>query len=248
MTILLFFLFCNSWAQIEINNSIKNIPGDTLQISNVGIPNDSTELTTLNYVRNSNSIFITGNLINDTLSGNYDTTLYSIQTGLVLFVVANQTNASKLVLKLNSNYYPVVKNNSFQVEKGEVIANKIMLLAFDGTKFIYLNATRGNCPTGYSKVNDQYCIQKTERQGSFWTAMSNCASEGSKLCSWSEWYYACLNRSALGLTQMTNLNWEWINQSQNEVYQGKAVGRGKCDITIHRDAVTLDYYRCCFDF
>lgn len=247
---LLFFVinFNEVCGQILINNSISNVDGDTLSIKNVGNLGDSSTLANLKQTRNNTPIFLTGVLINDTLNASFDTALFTIENGLVLMLTSDLANSNQVVIKLNSTCYQVSKANNNSLVKDDIIPQKIMILAYSQNKFIYLNPERSLCPSGYSKVNEKYCIETNERQADFWSAMTTCLSEGARLCSWSEWYYACRHSAALGIVNMYNLNWEWVHQSQNEVYQGKAVGRGRCDITIHRNGTQLDFFRCCFDY
>jgi hypothetical protein len=68
---------------------------------------------------------------------------------------------------------------------------------------------------------------------------------GARLCSWSEWYFACQQSGDLALVNMTN-NWEWIKWAKNEPYQAAGVGNANCTKTVHRSFVNLDFFRCCF--
>ncbi len=76
------------------------------------------------------------------------------------------------------------------------------------------------CPTGMEKVNDDFCIDKTERTAAIWfVADSICVDSGYTLASYGDWYGAATQAAASNIT-LSNMenNWEWTsNISQNNV-------------------------------
>ena len=69
------------------------------------------------------------------------------------------------------------------------------------------------CPPGFASVNDEYCIEKNERSATtWWNAIQICGSLNAHLCEIYEWYFAALNGSSLGMSNLTG-NWEWIGDT-----------------------------------
>ena len=96
-----------------------------------------------------------------------------------------------------------------------------------------------------SPVNTQYCIDDSEQgTGDFWAAASGCIAADKRLCSLSEWYYACQNTSgAWNGAQATN-DYEWIEFGGAN--SGTAVGNGGCTVTTTYNFATTLTYRCCY--
>jgi hypothetical protein len=243
ITILSLFIFQFGMSQIEMNNVIKPTPNDTLHIKNIGIPADSTNLISVHDARINKLVFFEVNLQNDTFSIIMDTNTVKIRKGITVYIKSNIANSGNVTLKLNSDIYPILKSSGYEIGSGEILANKVCVLIFDGTSFIFINPELTACPTTFAQPNNSYCIEKTERSGNFWTAVNTCNNLGYRLCMWSEWYYACQNTN-LGMTGRTN-NWEWINNGQNEHYHGKVVGNGACTNNTFSTFTNSNFYRCC---
>jgi hypothetical protein len=245
-SILLSFSFGGLGAQITIDNSIKAKDNDTLHILNLGTPVDSTNLISVNDIRENVPLFFTGSLVNDTFMLQLDSSLIELKKGLPVYISSSNENVSSLFIKVNGTTYNVKKNNGYPISGSEVVAQKVCIFIFDGTAFIFLNSELPKCPSTFAQPNTSYCIEKGERPGNFWTAVTTCNSLGYRLCSWSEWYYAC-QKAGTGMTQITN-NWEWINNGQNEPTDGKTVGYGKCYRTTHQALSTNYFFRCCLSY
>lgn len=109
------------------------------------------------------------------------------------------------------------------------------------------------CPSGYTKINDRFCIQNDSALASDWfDAVMDCESQGASLPSWSEWYIGTQD----GTVTYTGSNWEWIDQaSQNNAsIVGGGSGASEAD---RRKTVAADdpdspsntvYHRCVYRF
>jgi hypothetical protein len=247
LTIIFSILTFQCYSQIEINNSIMAVPGDSIQISNLGLVTDSSALISLDRTRKNNHLFFESNIISDTAYISIDTTITNIKSGLVIYLKTLNPNSGKLILRINNSNFEVLKNNGSILNAGDMIIDKVSLLIYNDGVFHYLNPERGNCPNGFVQPNKKYCIQINEQLGNFWQSVDNCLSNNYRLCTWSEWYYACSKRVDLGLNGMIN-NWEWVNQAQNEEHQAKGVGSGKCEIAYHWGFTGILGYRCCFNY
>lgn len=244
----IFFCFLNNaFAQIQLNKNFSI--SDTAAANN--IKDLGTGETTGNLVNaadlmtNRNVYFSNGVYLNDTLKVNSS---YSdnLNNGSYLIIKSNfQLTRDTLYIKLNQlNAYPVAVNGSTSISRLHIKIGQICVFQFKSDTLFLHNPAQRTCPTGFTAVNDKYCMQNTERNGLFFTALSTCVNEGYRLCTWAEWYYAC-QKNLPSLTFMTN-NWEWVNSFQNEPDRGKVVGNGRCDISDGLVITTLRAYRCCF--
>lgn len=246
LQIFLLFQFAQLNAQTTIDNSIRSNGSDSILIKNVGLITDSTNLVSANQLQsNFGQYFVSTNVL-DTLIIQREKDLYNLSNGLVLFVQSSTQNTGNVFLKMDNQVFPIYKRSGINLDPNEILPQKVLILYYRDSTFTLLNPERSICPTGFVKVNKSYCIQKNETSGTFWNGVITCNALGARLCSWSEWYYACQN-TTLGLTGRIN-NWEWVNSGQNEPSQGKIVGSGKCDITQHGTLNTNYGIRCCFSY
>lgn len=234
-----------SRGQIIINNSIQPQIGDSIRITNVGESKDSTELISLINIRENKPQFYTPIYTGDSIPVSIYNQITSLNNGLIFYIKATSENKGPVKLYINNNYFPLVNNNKSELKKGQIIPEKIIVAVYLDSSFIYINPEKPSCPNGFIKVNDAYCIEKDEHNGTFWTAAMYCQNIGANLCSWSEWYYACQQSGSLGLNSMTN-NWEWIKWAKNEPNQAATVGNAGCTYTLHRLLTTNSSFRCCF--
>ena len=87
------------------------------------------------------------------------------------------------------------------------------------------------CDPGLVAVSEAFCIQPTEHGASdFFTANANCAANGLRLCSWTEFIVACNKATELGLTGMLG-NWEWTDDAVNENGSARIAGSSTCSTT-----------------
>ncbi|MBN4062487.1 hypothetical protein JYU20_04740, partial [Bacteroidales bacterium AH-315-I05] len=117
------------------------------------------------------------------------------------------------------------------------------VLTTDATGLATWQPRENKCPTGFTAANKQFCIEDNERAAATWfVAAQTCGDADARLCTWSEWYYAC---NKLVLTAEIN-NWEWVEGDSNANGSAKVVGSGS--ITSDSGATTSSSfsYRCCF--
>jgi len=102
----------------------------------------------------------------------------------------------------------------------------------------------GSCPSGFTSVNDQYCIQTSENTpDTWWNANDTCYAAGASLCSWGEWYAACNNTT--GLNTMTD-NKEWVDDATNGSGDAKVAGEGYCKAVDGQSDDSNRAFRCCY--
>lgn len=175
------------------------------------------------------------------------------QTGMMITInIPNITDTVNTPKYLKINGHSIVAIKSIY---GENISNEIMkkdvflMLLFDGNNFIAINDQTRKCPSGFKKMNANYCIQ-INRNGSnyFWNALQTCMNAGNHLCNMDEWEYACFNNS--GLNQIP-LNYEWVHSTSNHNYYALIMGNGTCTSVYSGDttpiAAVIKYrFRCCY--
>lgn len=114
--------------------------------------------------------------------------------------------------------------------------------------------TVSSCPTGWTMIGDAgklatFCIDTDERTSSQWKpANATCAGVNdtafgrAHLCTYSEWYTACLYGS--GLSNMTN-NAEWID-ALDSFPSSATAGNGSCTSISDGTSLTNSRpFRCC---
>jgi len=154
------------------------------------------------------------------------------QPGTHVVVKAPAATNGPVALAVNGNGPYALITNSLQPINGETIVPGTMLsLVFDGTAFQTMNGegyARRTCPEGSAAVNEQFCMEIDQHPASnLYQAMLSCGDQGMRLCTWGEFYAACVNAATLGLNAMTN-DWEWTNDASNEIGSARVVGLGSC--------------------
>jgi hypothetical protein len=129
--------------------------------------------------------------------------------------------------------YPLVSGIDEPFDPQGIAPGTPLSVILDGTNFHVLNGStyaRKPCPPNTVAVNEQFCIEPNEHpESDFFTAISGCAANGLRLCSWAEFIVACNRRTELGLLNMTN-SWEWIDDAVNENGSARMVGANGCGV------------------
>ena len=107
--------------------------------------------------------------------------------------------------------------------------------------------TTDACPLNMNAVNSHYCIDDNDKGAStlnFWQAASDCMSQDKRLCTMTEWYFACQQN------KMTNTltNFEWVDfGGSNNSHIIKDTGTNCSTTSTSTSAFgTPQEYRCCF--
>jgi hypothetical protein len=126
-------------------------------------------------------------------------------------------------------------------------------LIYDGERFQLVSAIQLPCKAGFSAVNKAYCIADSAAEAAtFFAATNLCATQGGRLCTFSEWAYAC--RSMTGFLATVG-SAEWVDHAANYTNGAKLVGAG-IDGEVAQPGVGCTYggldlptnpyrYRCC---
>ncbi len=152
-------------------------------------------------------------------------------------------------------YKPQSSLPTSDTKEGELIYN-----ISDKQLYVYKGATDGwqpiggggACPSGFTDTGYGYCIQTNENSARNWYSASDyCADTyNARLCTSSEWYNACINGKANGMTG----NWEWViswgralySGNGDEDYAGLVRGGGGCSSVFGPGTDDLPFpFRCC---
>lgn len=244
----------NLFAQIEVEGTINftNTEDSLRNIYNISNSDSLHEATRTNeYLFQkyfSDEVSINGNLLEINTSFEFP----NYATGLNLIVniptVLDSIN-TPIYLKINQQS-PVLIKTIFQdtVSNLEMVTGNHLVLMYDGLSFIIINHQTYPCPPGYKQMNDKYCIQTTRNtKKSFWQATKICNDKGYHLCTYQEWYYACINNT--GMSNMPQ-NFEWVHSTSN--HNVHALKIGEASSCTNADSETTSstglpmYYRCCY--
>ncbi|MCB0764751.1 MAG: hypothetical protein KDB84_08610 [Flavobacteriales bacterium] len=172
--------------------------------------------------------------------------------GTQLVVRAPGTVPGPVAITINGHGpYPVTYGPDEALDGASVTAGAIFSVVFDGSAFQVLNGpvhSLRDCPTGMVAMNDGLCIDQVEHPAGnrdFFAAIELCADQGRRLCSWGEWYVACVNGPALGVQAMTG-NWEWTNDAGNSDGQARWVGNSSCTTAGVSATTVTTRFRCCY--
>jgi len=154
-------------------------------------------------------------------------------THLLLLTPATASGPVSLLVN-GAGPFPLINSVQSPYDATEVEAGSPLSVVFDGTSFHVLNGSiyaRKPCDPGLVAVSEAFCIQPTEHGASdFFTANANCAANGLRLCSWTEFIVACNKATELGLTGMLG-NWEWTDDAVNENGSARIAGSSTCSTT-----------------
>ncbi|MBT6439765.1 MAG: hypothetical protein HOK72_08645, partial [Flavobacteriales bacterium] len=120
-------------------------------------------------------------------------------------------------------------------------------LQTDGSQNLsWQNPGAGACLANMSAVNDQYCIDDNEQAvpADFWGAAIGCIGADKRLCTLSEWFYACQTNPAGWNVGQGVDDFEWVEFGGSN--SGTVVGNGACDNTSTFNFTSNHVYRCCY--
>ena len=183
-------------------------------------------------------------------------------TGTMLYFKASQPNTSNVNININGlGYMPAYKDGNINLTGGEIIKDQIVQIIFIDDHFEILSSLNKTCPTGFKRVNSNYCIEIDEQTpASFYDAVKACGAKNAKLCRWDNWYFDCQKYQASG--ELNNMidNWEWTDEGGNNLNYATSVyntvhvaGEGGCTENFTRgikEDTSTDFvklpYRCCY--
>ncbi len=138
----------------------------------------------------------------------------------------------------------LVRTDGEPPSAGQLVAGRVAEILYTGGTFKLMNAPERNCPPGYLRVNDNYCIEAASSAPvDFFTAADQCADRGGRLCSWDEHHAACV----LLAGQFSNMftDWEYIDDTSNHTHTANQVARTTCTSQRTLLPTVVARVRCC---
>lgn len=254
ITLVFFLCFCtgvNTFAQVEVNQKIiltGNTSGEK-QVSGLAYPDSANSAVNASAVLSGQLIYdaATGT---DTLSLSFRPGPGAYTKGMEVHFKMPATNHSSLWVNVNGlGATPLYKNVNQALDSAELLVNQVVSAVYDGNYFQVTSKLNKPCPEGFVEVNTKYCIQQNENDSlNYFAAMNTCANLNGKICTWSEWYYAC-QKTSLGLNDMLN-NYEFTDDPANYQtdLQVRVAGGTDCtgSMSIGTAVVNIRSFRCCY--
>lgn len=249
--ILFHFLYSTiGFAQLESSSYIilTNSNDSLRQIKGLATPiSDSSGMNAQTFV--SGNYFFGS--INDTLIElDFFPDYNRLTIGMYFNLQFTSANSGNLYLKIDQ-LPPVQLLDNLQnpLAADNYTPFEIITVVFDGSHFVSLTVPKEKCPTGFTQVNENYCIQTNENTASnFYNAVLTCGNLNAELCSFTDWLNACNNVTTL--MNMTD-NYEWVNSASNNTNEFKVMGEDLsgvfgCNKTFTHITSTFNNFRCCY--
>ena len=163
---------------------------------------------------------------------------------------AGQTGEIQLI-DMNGSYTGfkspdiLVANTIYTLPTGD--GTNGQFLQTDGSQNLsWQNPGAAACLANMSPVNTQYCIDDNDSgaQTDFWGASQACIVADKRLCTLSEWYFACQGSPGSWNPGTATNDYEWIEFGGSN--SGTAVGSGGCTVTSTFNFSSNHVYRCCY--
>ncbi len=246
--------FATVFAQVEVEGTLNftNASDSLRNIYNISKSDSLNEVVRANeyifqkYFENNVSVIDSVILI----TADFEFPNYTTGMNLILTIpVLTDTINTPKYLKVNQQNPVLIKTVLLDtITNKEVKSGHVFCLIYNGTDFLAINTQHYKCPNDYKKMNDKYCIQKTRNaQETFWNATKFCNDNGYHLCTYQEWYYACINNS--GMSNMPQ-NWEWVHTTSNHNIHALKIGNtSSCTVTDSETTAVTGlpmYFRCCY--
>lgn len=173
----------------------------------------------------------------------------TLGTHLLLLPTAAPIGDAQLVVN-GHGPYPLTLGGDSAFSENDWRADMVLSLVFDGTGFQVMNGsvhTPRECPDGMIAVNEHFCIDLQEHPIGvpFLDACLACGEEGKRVCGWSEFYIACINRAAIGVPDMIG-DREWTGDTAN--FGARVVdARTSCNGAVGAGNINTNNFRfhCC---
>lgn len=240
-------------AQVHASRQVLFSSPDSAKntVYNLGEPVQGNSAVHARNAATNNLVFDNTATGVDTIALNLALTPDSLKPGMLIGFRAPATINRAVMLAYNSQYYHLLSDEAAALKHAQIAAGQMVYCLFDGTSFQLVNTVLPFCPTGFTQVNNRYCIETDEHPlNYFWDAVNYCAGIDAKICTWGEWYYAC-TQTGLGLLNMTT-NYEWVDDAGDHTQFAIAVGSGgTCTLNTSISVAGFSpankkNFRCCY--
>jgi len=238
-------------AQLDVPARIvlDGADGPDRQVTGLANPVSEDAGLSLSAVRTgaTTTTYATGSVI---LQAVLDPALTAYGTGLLISLITSVPNAPGAQLDLNGlGARPIVKWGGVPLDSADLVPGSPSRLIYDGTQFHVLGEITLPCPDGFSAVTNAYCVMDSAMApATFYAAIVACGAMNARLCSFSEWAFACRSRPGF-LPTVSQL--EWVDDAANSASNAKNVGVNSttlefgCEFGANSNPLELGRYRCC---
>lgn len=219
------------------------------QVTGLGDPISEDAGMSLNAARSGTTwtTYTSGSAI---LQAALDPPLAAYASGLLITIIPDASNSPGAQLDLNGlGARPLVKWGGVPLDSADLIPGSPSRLVYDGTQFHLVGEVTLPCPEGFSPVTNRLCIMDNSiGPATFFNAITTCGAMNARLCTFSEWAYACRSRPAF---LPTVLQLEWVDDAANSASNAKNVGVSSvtqefgCEYGANANPLDGYRYRCC---
>jgi hypothetical protein len=245
----LFFIYSDSSAQIEISKPVIFIDPDDQNsiIDGLAPTTDPGDLVNAKEIILNRHIYASANISGDTLKASFPVNFEEYYLGMRIYIKFPDTESQHVkYLKIDNLDPVIIIRGTTMAIKNDWKKEQIFTFIYSGSSFILLKRKLRECPDNFLEINNSYCISKEELgTGFFHEAVVACNNLNARLCTWSEWTYACFIHIS-SLQNMIN-DFEWIDSGAVSESGAKVTGGGTCRYNGSRNTTTqISSIRCCY--
>lgn len=242
-------------SQVLVSKKIILNGEDSLNrtVSGIAFPEKSSNATNAAGLQTSQLIYAktegTGNMLDLTIIP----AILQYVPGMVINFKISEKNTGPVKIRLsNLPFMDLRKNGIIPLDSFDLDKGLLVTAIFDGDMFQVISPLNRKCPDGFASVNKDFCIQVKEVADTvdWFIATKTCGDMGARLCTQSEWVYACQKTQLLNLINIFD-NTEWIDTAGNSVNEAKAMGvdfegNHNCRSGQTAPVSNKNTFRCCY--
>jgi hypothetical protein len=251
--LILFFLQIPAFSQVELKEKVILTSSDSSHraVTGISYPQEQSNAINAGALVSGQLIYSEATGINVLTVTLYPEPVQYVQ-GMIVNFKATVNNTGPVQLQINNlSVAPLKKNGYLDLDSLDLVAGQPVTAIYDGANFQVLSRLNKKCPNGFVDVNADYCIEIVERDTINWfAAVKSCGDFNARLCTQSEWVFACQKSSVLNLLNMTD-NMEWIDSAGNSGDNCKTMGMDQfgtpgCNSGYSRTFNLNKSFRCCY--
>lgn len=251
--LLLLFITVSASSQVVVKDKIILTSTDSTEryVTGISFPQKETNAANALSLQSGELIYESATGTNALMLNQNPAVLQYVQ-GMVVNFKTTAVNTGAVTIQLNAlPAVPLKKNGSNPIDSLDFGVGQMITAVYDGTNFQVLSKLKRRCPAGFVDVNKDYCIELLERDTVNWfNSVKTCGDLNARLCTMSEWAYACQNAATLNVLGMTD-NMEWVDSAANDPDEAKTMGEDILGSLGCNQGVTILWsynrnFRCCY--
>jgi hypothetical protein len=213
-------------AQVTLDAPLR-MTGQGATIQGLAAPEEGSAMLNVGYALSGAPTWATASMVNNVVHLTL-TPPSNSSTRLVRFAIDVVPNNGPLSIKLDDGPdLPWQYTDGRPVDVAWLHAGMVCEVLLHEGMAIHVAPSPRGCPRGSVRIDDSYCIDQNEGPvQSFYVALEMCANAGGHLCTWNEYYVACVTQGDM-LQGLFN-NWEWIDDTANHTHTQGQAGRFEC--------------------